>query len=150
VYITTQYIVEAVNAVYRRLKKDLTDRLCIPWSGFHTELGGGLDSPPAPISFPPLPHPTPTPEILKLSMVIIVLSQVLSNNLVPDCNLRGSFFGRACPQIPLVGTHLRVHERAFAALSSCYHPIPPPPHPKSCMKPWFSVLHHCLSNLESP
>ena len=115
-YITTQYIVEAVNAVYRRLKKDLTDRLCIPWSGFHTELGGGLDSPPAPISFPPLPPPTP--EILKLSMVIIVLSQVLSNNLVPDCNLRGSKF-KACPQTPLVGTRY-------------YHPAttmfcPPPP-----------------------
>ena len=38
--------------------------------------------------------PSP-PEILKLSMVIIVLSQVLNNNLVSDCirsNLRGSKF----------------------------------------------------------
>ena len=36
---------------------------------------------------------TPPPEIFKLSMVINVLSQVLNNNLVPDCvrsNLRGS------------------------------------------------------------
>ena len=51
-------------------------------SGFHTE-GGGLEFPP------------PPPEILKLSKVIIVLSQVLHNNLVPDCvrsNLRGSKF----------------------------------------------------------
>ena len=35
----------------------------------------------------------PPPEILKLSLVINVLSQVLNNNLVPDCvrsNLRGS------------------------------------------------------------
>ena len=52
-------------------------------TGFHME--GALE-------FPPLP---PTQEILKLSMVIIVLSQVLNNNLVPDCvrsNLRGSKF----------------------------------------------------------
>ena len=37
----------------------------------------------------------PPQEILKLSMVIVVLSQVLSNNFVPDCvrsNLRGSKF----------------------------------------------------------
>ena len=37
--------------------------------------------------------PPPPPEILKLSMVITVLSQVLNNNLVADCvrsNLRGS------------------------------------------------------------
>ena len=37
----------------------------------------------------------PHPEIMKLSMVINVLSQVLNNNLVPDCirsNLRGSKF----------------------------------------------------------
>ena len=32
----------------------------------------------------------PLPEILKLSMVIIVLSRVLSNNLVPDFIRRGS------------------------------------------------------------
>ena len=99
--------------------------LChVPSTGFH---GGGTK--------------IPLPEILKLSMVIIVLSQVLSNNLVPDCNLRGSFFGRACPQIPLVGTHLRVHERAFAALSSCYHPIPPP-QPK--------ILYETLVHSASP
>ena len=55
--------------------------------------------------------PNPLPETLKLSMVIIVLSQVLNNNLVPDCNLRESKFkilpGGACPQTPLglVGMH---------------------------------------------
>ena len=50
------------------------------FSGFHTDGGGGLN--------PPLP------EILKLSMVIIVLSQVLNNNLVPDfvrSNLNSKF-----------------------------------------------------------
>ena len=93
-------------------------------AGFHTEEGGaGI---------------LPT-EILKLSMVINVLSQVLSNNLVPDCNPRGSKFkiflwGRglgACPQTPLVGTHthacVSVCEHAFARY---YHPattmFPPP------------------------
>ena len=42
----------------------------------------------------PQPQFSPT-EILKLSMVINILSQVLNNNLVPDCvrsNLRGSKF----------------------------------------------------------
>ena len=64
-----------------------------------------------------IPPPPPPQEILKLSMVIVVLSQVLSNNLIPDyvrSNLRGSKFkiflgggggGGACPQTPLVGTH---------------------------------------------
>ena len=42
-------------------------------------VGGGAGLPPSP-NFLPTPTP-PTPEILKLSMVIIVLSQVLSNNL---------------------------------------------------------------------
>ena len=88
--------------------------------------GGGLEFPP--------------PEILKLSMVIIVLSQVLNNNLVPDCvrsNLRGSkiqnFPGGHAPRPPLVGTH------ACACVSvlshTCYHPVPPHPNSKSCMKP---------------
>ena len=62
---------------------------------------GGLESPPS------------SPEILKLSMVIIALSQVLNNNLVPDfvrSNLRGSKFkiflgGVGMPQTLLVGTH---------------------------------------------
>ena len=63
-----------------------------PYStGFHTEGGPGISP----------------PEILKLSMVIIVLSQVLNNNLVPDCvrsNLRGSKFkifpGEHAPRPP--------------------------------------------------
>ena len=49
----------------------------------------------------------PPPEILKLSMVIIVLSLVLNNNLVPDCirsNLRGSklkiLLGEHAPRLP--------------------------------------------------
>ena len=83
-------------------------------SGFHTEGGGGPGIPP--------------PEISQLSKVIIVLSQVLHNNLVPDCvrsNLRGSKFkgwggggggGGACPQTP-PSEHSRL---------SCYHPVPPP------------------------
>ena len=48
--------------------------------------GGGAGTPPPQPQFPP-------PEVMELSMVIIVLSQVLNNNLVPDCirsNLRGS------------------------------------------------------------
>ena len=79
--------------------------------------------------FPPS-HNFPSPEILKLSMVINVLSQVLNNNLVPDCvrsNLRGSkfkiFLGGTCHHTPLVGTHLHVRS-------------PPPPKSKFCMKPW--------------
>ena len=77
---------------------------------------------------PPPSRNFPSPEIMKLGMVIIVLSQVLNNNLVPDCvrsNLRGSKFktfpGGACPQTPLVGT------QAFhTLLSPCYHAVPPP------------------------
>ena len=105
-------------------------------TGFHTE--GALE-------FPPLP---PTQEILKLSMVIIVLSQVLNNTLVPDCvrsNLRGSKFRRGGmpPDAPSRHSSLHVHEHAFAHY---YHPAkilfppppptpPPPPNSKSCMKP---------------
>ena len=58
-------------------------------SGFHTGGGGGGGGGGG------LESPSPTQEIMKLSMVIIVLSQVLNNNLVPDCvrsNLRGSKF----------------------------------------------------------
>jgi len=80
----------------------------------------------------------PPPEILKLSMVVIVLSQVLNNNLVPDCvrsNLRGSkiqnFSRGACPQTPLVGTHpyvcVSVLSRAtITLLSSCFPPTQNP------------------------
>ena len=66
---------------------------------------------------PPPPHQ----KYLKLSMVIIVLSLVLNNNLVPDfvrSNLRGSKFnifleGGACPQTPLVGTHAYAFARYY-------------------------------------
>jgi len=62
----------------------------------------------------------------------MVLSQVLNNNLVPDCDLRGSkfkiFLEEACPQTPHSrDAHLHVHEHVFAPtiilLSSCYHPV---------------------------
>ena len=61
------------------------------------------------------------PEILKLSIVIIVLSQVLNNNLVPDCirsNLRGSLF-KIFLDPPSRHANLCVREHSFA---SCYHP----------------------------
>ena len=53
----------------------------------------------------PPSHNFPPPEILKLSMVIIVLSQVLNKNLVPDCvrsNLRGGscYYHRATILFP--------------------------------------------------
>ena len=76
------------------------------------EVGGGLEF-------------SPPPEILKLSMVLIVLSQVLSNNLVPDCvrsNLNSKVsWGRGDmpPDPPSRHTHLHVCERAFARY---YHP----------------------------
>ena len=80
----------------------------------------------------------PPQEILKLSIVIIVLSQVLNNHLVPDCvrsNLRGSkfkfFLGGMPLDPPSRHTNLCVCERAFATLlSSCYLPVPPPPPPQ--------------------
>ena len=85
-----------------------------------------------------------SPEILKLSMVIIVLSQVLNNNLVPDCirsHLRGSkfkiFLGRHAPS---THTSLRVRERAFAHY---YHPATilfPPPPPPSQLKILYETL----------
>ena len=54
--------------------------LChVPSTGFHGGGGGGGGG-----------AKIPLPEILKLSMVIIVLSRVLSNNLVPDFIRRGS------------------------------------------------------------
>ena len=101
---------------------------------FHTEGGrGAWNFPPSSHNFPP-PPPPPPPEILKLSMVIMVLSQVLNNNLVPDCvrsNLKRSKFkifsgegGGACPQTPLVGMHM-----FCALLSPCHHPASPPPPP---------------------
>ena len=110
-------------------------------AGFHTEGGGGAGIPP----------PPPPPETLKLSMVIIVLSQVLNNNLVPDCirsYLRGSkilnFSGGACPQTPLIGTHayacVSVLLRAtITMLPSC---IPPPP-------PQLKILYETLKWTEA-
>ena len=52
-------------------------------------------------------------------MVIIVLSQVLNNNLVPDCiknNRRGSkFLGRSMsPDPPNKHADLRLHEHTFS------------------------------------
>ena len=83
-------------------------------------------------SLPPLP----LPEILKLSMVINALSQVLNNNLVPDCvrsNLRGSkFLWEHAPHTPLVGTHAYVcvevlSHTTIILLPPCFPPPPPPP-----------------------
>ena len=79
--------------------------------GFIQGGGAGISPPPS--------HNFPPPEILKLSMAINVLSQVLSNNLVPDCNLRGSKF-KACPQTPLVGT------RYYHPATTMFCPPPPP------------------------
>ena len=97
--------------------------------------------------------PPPPPEILKLSMIITVLSQVFNNNLVPDCirsNLRISkfkFFLEDMPPDPSSRrAHLCMRERAF---TRHYHPTtilfppPPPPNSKSCMKPWNSHLVSC-------
>ena len=71
--------------------------------------------------------PPPPPEMLKLSMVAIVLSQVLNNNLVPDCNLRGSkfkiFLGGIPPDPP--SRHVCVSGLSHATISSCYHPVFP-------------------------
>ena len=71
---------EAVAILFLPKKKCAKEDLMY-LAGFHTE-GGGIP--------PPATIPSPL-EILKLSMVINVLSQLLNNNLVPDCirnNLR--------------------------------------------------------------
>ena len=114
--------------------------------------GGAWNSPP-----PPSSHNFPPPEILKLSLVITVLSQVLNNNLVPDCvisNLRGSTIkicsGGACPQTPLVGTH------AYTCVSVLSHTtiimlllcFPPPPQLKILYE---SLLCMCFAlNMAGP
>ena len=100
------------------------------------------------------PSPLPAQEILKLSMVIIVLSQVLNNNLVPDCvrsNLRGSKFRRGgmSPDAPSRHSSWHVHEHAFA---HNYHPdtiLFPPPNSKSCMKPRSKCYMYSFSFLLS-
>ena len=60
-------------------------------------------------------------------MVAIVLSQVLNNNLVPDCNLRGSkfkiFLGDMPPDPP--SGHVCMSGLSHATISSCYHPVFP-------------------------
>ena len=85
------------------------------------------------LEFPPVPsHNFPYPEILKLSMVIILAIYMLLN--VSMChqnvqkfsrirsNLRGQDFPeRACPQIPLVKVCMHSH-------TTCY-PVSPPPSP---------------------
>ena len=97
--------------------------------------GGGA------LEFPP---PPPPPEILKLSKVIIVLSQILNNNLVSDCarsNLRVFEFKIFLVEHALVGTHTYAYVSVFLhatiiLLPSCSPPPPPPPpNSKSCMKP---------------
>ena len=74
-------------------------------------------------------NPPPPQEILKLSMDIIVLSQVLDNNLVPDCvrsNLRGSkFLGGLAPSPPRRHACLHRHT-TIILLPSCS----PPPLPQ--------------------
>ena len=100
-------------------------------------------------------------------MVIIGLSQVSNNNLVPDfvrSNLRGSKFniflaggggggggggrgggggggrgGGVCPQTPLVGTHATI-----ILLPSCSPPPPPPPPPQ------LKILYETLFVVTNP
>ena len=113
------------------------------------------------------PLPLPSQKSLKLGMVIIVVPSILViwfyNHVighkyasskcylesVPDCirsNLRGSkvkiFLKGACPQTPLVGTHIYMcmsvlSHTTVILLPSC---SPPPPNSKSCMKPWLYAL----------
>ena len=81
---------------------------------------GGLESPPS------------SPEILKLSMVIIALSQVLNNNLVPDfvrSNLRGSkfkiFLGGVGMPPDSPSRHTCISHATMILLPSCSQPPPP-------------------------
>ena len=82
------------------------------------------------------PWNSPPPEILKLSMVIIVLSQVLNNNLVPDCirsNLRGPkfkiFLGEHASDHPSRHAHLHVYMSVLLHTTIILLPSrsPPPP-----------------------
>ena len=71
-------------------------------------------------------------------------SQVLNNNLLPDCirsNLRGSKFSwGAYPQTPpSLHARLCVHECAFTHYYLPATILFSPRNSKSCMKPWFRV-----------
>ena len=98
-----------------------------PQAGFHMGEGDGPGIPPP----PPPGHNFPYPEILKLSMVII-LAIMCHQNVRKFCPrlrqkqseryINSKFFlgGGVCPQTPQVGRH------AFRTLlSSCYHPENP-------------------------
>ena len=68
--------------------------------------------------------PLPPSEILKLSMVIVVLSQVLNkvlSQIVSEAIWEDLNSGGACPRLPQPSTHTRscMRECAFAR---CYHP----------------------------
>ena len=115
------------------------------FAGFHTETGGGG------AGIPPI-HSFPYPEILKLSMVIILAIYMLLNvsmchqNVLkfwPRLRQKQSkryiiFLGGACPQNPLVGMHaFHIHFAHTIILLPSYSLPPLPPNSKSCMKPWF-------------
>ena len=115
----------------------------------------------------PLSHNFPYPEILKLSMVIILAIYMLLNVSMCHQNVRkfcprlcqkqseryinSKFSWGACPQTPLVSMHT-----FHTLLSSCYHPVflPPPQlkilyeiltvHPKSEHKRWMARVSRCV------
>ena len=96
--------------------------------GFHSRVSyvGGLEFLPQP-QFPP-------PRNLELSMVTIVLSQVLNNNLVPDCvssNLRGSKFNIFVGGMPPDPTkrHARYYHPATPYFTILFPPPPPTQNP---------------------
>ena len=102
---------------------------CLMW--FHTEGGGGtLESP---------PPPPPPPEIeygyycgaINISYLILRVTvcviKMLLGQFVPNCvrsNLRGSKFKIYLGGMPPPPSR---HACLHTLLSSCYHPIPPPP-----------------------
>ena len=103
-------------------------------AGFYTEeRGRGAGIP-----------PSPSLTQKSLNWVWLLFSQVLNNNLVPDCvtsNLRGSkfqiFWGGIPPDTLSRHAHLCVCECTFTRY---YHPATilflPPLNSKSCMEPW--------------
>ena len=111
-------------------------------TGFHTGEGGAKlqNSPPPQPQFPPFP------EILKLSMVINILSQVLNNNLVPVCvrsNLRGSKFkfswGSMPPDPPSRHTHTYT---CVSMLSHATIILLPPCSPPPQLKMLYETLRY--------